>query len=338
MASKLEQLRGMTVVVADTGDIEAVRRLKPQDCTTNPTLLLRAVENPAYSYLVEEAVRWGRGNGGSADAVATAVCDRLAVSFGSELAKIIPGRISTEVDADLSFDTRATIDKARAVIAAYEARGVSRDRILIKFASTFEGIRAAETLQRDRIDCNLTLLFSLIQAAACADAAVFLISPFVGRILDWHLKAGGGPYTAEIDPGVASVRNIYAYYKAHGIGTSVMGASFRNAGEVEALAGCDRLTIAPALLDVLAADHGQLPRKLDPTRTGEAPARLILDERKFRFLLNQDAMATEKLAEGVRLFVKDLYALRALMRNILARADAALVVSRATRRRLLPVS
>jgi transaldolase len=323
MASKLEQLRGMTVVVADTGDVEAVRRLKPQDCTTNPTLLLKAVENPAYAHLVEEAVAWGRGKGRSAEAIAAAVCDRLAVSFGTELTKIVPGRVSTEVDADLSFDTRATVDKARAVIAAYAARGVSRDRILIKIASTFEGIRAAEILQREHIDCNLTLLFSLTQAAACADAGVFLISPFVGRILDWHVKSGGGPYTAETDPGVVSVRTIYAYYKTHGIGTAVMGASFRNAGEIEALAGCDRLTIAPALLDALAADDAHLARRLDPARPGEAPARLILDERKFRFLMNQDAMATEKLAEGIRLFAKDLHALRALVRNILARADAA---------------
>jgi transaldolase len=224
MASKLGQLREMTVVVADTGDIEAVRRLKPQDCTTNPTLLLKAVENAAYAHLVEEAVAWGRGKGGNPDAVAAAVCDRLAVSFGTELTKLVPGRVSTEVDADVSFDTRATVDKARAVIAAYEARGVTRDRVLIKIASTFEGIRAAETLQREHIDCNLTLLFSLAQAAACADAAVFLISPFVGRILDWHVKAGGGPYTAQTDPGVASVRAIYAYYRTHGIGTFVMGA------------------------------------------------------------------------------------------------------------------
>jgi transaldolase len=193
MASKLEQLRAMTVVVADTGDIEAVRRLKPQDCTTNPTLLLKAVESPAYAHLVEEAVAWGRGRGGGT----AAVCDRLAVSFGSELTKIVPGRVSTEVDADLSFDTRATLDRARAIITAYEARGVPRDRILIKIASTWEGIRAAEMLQREGIDCNLTLLFSLPQAAACADSGVFLISPFVGRIVDWHAKAGGGPYTAE---------------------------------------------------------------------------------------------------------------------------------------------
>ena len=323
MASKLDQLRSMTVVVADTGDIEAVRRLKPQDCTTNPSLLLKAVENPAYSHLVEDAVAWGRGQAGPPDAVAIAICDRLAVSFGAELANIVPGRVSIEADADLSFDTRATVDKARAIITACEAGGVPRDRILVKVASTFEGIRAAETLQRERIDCNLTLLFSLVQAAACADAGVFLISPFVGRILDWHVKAGGGPYTAETDPGVASVRNIYAYYKVHGFRTAVMGASFRNVGEIEALAGCDRLTIAPALLDALAAEHGDLPRRLDPSNPGDAPARLILDERTFRFLLNQDAMATERLAEGIRLFVKDLYALRVLMRTKLVRADAA---------------
>ncbi len=319
MASKLEQLRSMTVVVADTGDIDAVRRLKPQDCTTNPTLLLKAAENPAYAHLVEEAVIWGRRSG----ADATAVCDRLAVSFGTELAHIVPGRVSTEVDADLSFDTGATIDKARALIAAYAARGVARDRILIKIAATFEGIMAADVLQREGIDCNLTLLFSLPQAAACADAAVFLISPFVGRILDWHVKTGGGPYPADTDPGVASVRNIYAYYKAHGIRTAVMGASFRNVGEIEALAGCDRLTIAPALLDALAADAGPLPRRLDPAAPGPAPARLIQDERKFRFLLNQDAMASEKLSEGIRLFVKDLYALREKVHAMLSRADAA---------------
>jgi transaldolase len=310
----------MTVVVADTGDIEAVRRLKPQDCTTNPTLLLKAVENPAYAHLVEEAVAWGRGRGGGT----AAVCDRLAVSFGSELTKIVPGRVSTEVDADLSFDTRATLDRARAIIAAYEARGVPRDRILIKIASTWEDIRAAEMLQREGIDCNLTLLFSLPQAAACAASGVFLISPFVGRILDWHAKAGGGPYTAETDPGVRPpgpqhLRLLQGPWRRHR-GHGRLVPQYRG---IEALAGCDRLTIAPALMDALAADQGDLPRRLDPGRPGEAPARLVLDEKKFRHLLNQDAMATEKLAEGIRLFVKDLYALRALVRNILAQADAA---------------
>jgi transaldolase len=323
MPSKLDQLRAMTVVVADTGDLEAVRRLKPQDCTTNPTLLLKAVETPAYSHLVEEALAWGRRQGGSREAAVAAVCDRLAVSFGTELAGIVPGRVSTEVDADLSFDTEATVAKARDIIAAYAERGVGRERILIKIASTWEGIRAAEVLQRDGIDCNLTLLFSLTQAAACADAGVFLISPFVGRILDWHVKAGGGPYTGETDPGVLSVRRIYAYYKAHGVKTVVMGASFRNVGEIEALAGCDRLTISPALLDELASAQGELPRKLSPERSGDAPARLSLDEKSFRFALNEDAMATEKLAEGIRQFVKDLRSLRSLVARRLEEAKAA---------------
>jgi transaldolase len=323
MPSKLDQLRAMTVVVADTGDIEAVRRLKPQDCTTNPTLLLKAVESPASGHLVEEALAWGRRQGGAREGVVAAVCDRLAVGFGAELAGIVPGRVSTEVDADLSFDTGATVDKARAIIRAYEERGVGRERILIKVASTWEGIRAAEILQREGIDCNLTLLFSLAQAAACADAGVFLISPFVGRILDWHVKAGGGPYTGETDPGVQSVRRIYAYYKAHGVRTVVMGASFRNAGEIEALAGCDRLTISPALLDELAAAEGNLPRRLSPDASDEAPARLSLDEKAFRFALNEDAMATEKLAEGIRQFVKDLRSLKAVVARRLDEAKAA---------------
>ena len=323
MLSKLEQLRAMTVVVADTGDLEAVRRLKPQDCTTNPTLLLKAVETPAYGSLVEEALAWGRRQAGSREPVAAAVCDRLAVAFGAQLAGIVPGRVSTEVDADLSFDTPGTVDKARRIIGAYEERGVGRERILIKVASTWEGIRAAEILQRERIDCNLTLLFSLVQAAACADAGVFLISPFVGRILDWHVKAGGGPYSGETDPGVLSVRQIYAYYKAHGIKTVVMGASFRNIGEIEALAGCDRLTISPALLDELAKDGGDLPRKLSPEAIVAAPARLNLDEKAFRFALNEDAMATEKLAEGIRQFVKDLRSLRGLVARRLEEAKAA---------------
>ncbi|MEN5083211.1 transaldolase [Bosea sp. TWI1241] len=310
-ASKLEQLRAMTTVVADTGDIEAVRRLKPVDCTTNPTLLLKAVETPAYAGLVDEAIAWGAKQGGSG--AVEAVCDRLAVTFGTELTKIVPGRVSTEVDADLSFDTEATIAKARALVAAYAERGVGRERILIKIASTWEGIQAARVLQAEGIDCNLTLLFSLPQAVACADARAFLISPFVGRILDWYVKAGGGPYTAETDPGVVSVRAIYAYYKAYGIDTVVMGASFRNTGEIEALAGCDRLTIGPGLLDELAAATGDLPRKLSPEKPGEAPAKLSLDEKAFRFAMNEDAMATEKLAEGIRGFVKDLRGLRKLV-------------------------
>jgi transaldolase len=313
MTSRLSQLAAMTTIVADTGDIETVRRLKPVDCTTNPTLILKAVENPAYAGLVEEAVRWGRAQGGAREAQVHAICDRLAVSFGAELAGLVPGRVSTEVDADLSFDTFATIARARDIIADYESRGIGRERILIKIASTWEGIRAASALQAEGIDCNLTLLFSLVQAAAAADAGAFLISPFVGRILDWHVKAGGGPYTAETDPGVLSVRNIHAYYKANGVRTVVMGASFRNIGEIEALAGCDRLTISPALLDELAAAEGPLPRKLRAEGEGIWVDRIILDEATFRFQLNEDPMATEKLAEGIRGFVKDLRGLRTLI-------------------------
>ncbi|MFZ4531631.1 MAG: transaldolase [Alsobacter sp.] len=314
MPSKLDQLKSMTVVVADTGDIEAIRAFRPTDCTTNPTLILKAAQMPAYAAIVDEAVTWGRGTGGSREAVVAAVADRLAVSFGAELTRIVPGRVSTEVDADLSFDTQATVAKARAVIAAYAARGIGRERILVKIASTWEGIRAAAILQAEGIDCNLTLLFSLAQAAAAAEAGAFLISPFVGRILDWHVKAEGRSFGPEEDPGVLSVRRIYAYYKRHGHGTVVMGASFRNTGEIEALAGCDRLTIAPALLEALQADDGSLVLRLDPVAAAaEAPTRLATGEPAFRFALNEDAMATEKLAEGIRLFARDLRALHAMV-------------------------
>jgi transaldolase len=324
MTSKLDQLRAMTLVVADTGDIDAVRRLKPVDCTTNPTLLLKAAEAPAHAALLDEALAWGRRQGGGRDAVIGAVCDRLAVSVGAELAALVPGRVSTEVDADLSFEVDAMVAKARALIAAYEARGVGREKVLIKLAATWEGIRAAEALQREGIDCNLTLMFSSAQAFAAADAGAFLISPFVGRILDWHLKNGGGPYTGETDPGVQSVRAIYRAYKARGVATVVMGASFRNVGEIEALAGCDRLTISPALLDELAADEGALTRKLSPDAAGShAPDWESLDEAAFRYRLNADAMATEKLAEGIRQFVKDIEALRRLVGVRLEAAKAA---------------
>ncbi|MCS0494892.1 transaldolase [Ancylobacter mangrovi] len=323
MPSKLDQLRAMTVVVSDTGDIETVRRLKPQDCTTNPTLLLKAAEMPAYAHLVDEAIDWGKRQGGSHDGAVMATCDRLALNFGAELASIVPGRVSTEVDADLSFDTKATIAKAHSFIKAYEDRGVGRERILIKIASTWEGLRAAEVLQKEGIDCNLTLLFSLAQAVGAADAGAFLISPFVGRILDWHVKAGEGPFTPDTDPGVVSVRQIYAYYKKYGIKTVVMGASFRNTGEIEALAGCDRLTIGPALLDQLAADEGTLVRQLDPSNTEAAPAKVELDEKAFRFMLNEDQMATEKLSDGIRLFVKDLRTLRSMVAKRLEGAEAA---------------
>jgi transaldolase len=316
MASKLEQLASMSTVVSDTGDMEAIRTFKPTDATTNPTLILKAAQLPAYAHLVEEAVVWGRKGAASTHAVT----DRLAVNFGAELTKIVPGRVSTEVDADLSFDTAATIVKARSLIADYASRGVARERILIKVAGTWEGAQAAAALQKDGIDCNLTLIFSLTQAIACANAGAFLISPFVGRILDWHLKAGGGPYTAETDPGVVSVRAIYAYYKAYDISTVVMGASFRNIGEIEALAGCDRLTISPQLLDQLSKDQGPLVRKLSPDAAKSAPPRIALDEKLFRWMMNEDAMATEKLAEGIRTFNHDLGALRNLVGARLAAA------------------
>ncbi|MDQ0394515.1 transaldolase [Labrys monachus] len=313
MPSKLQQLRDMTVVVADTGDFDAIRDLKPIDCTTNPSLLLKAAQMPGYAHLIDEALAWGNKQGGAKEAIVAAVGDRLAVSFGSELTKIVPGRVSTEVDADLSFDTEGSIKKAHAIIADYQARGVSRDRVLIKLASTWEGIRAAEVLQKEGIDCNLTLLFSLAQALACADAGVFLISPFVGRILDWHVKAEGRTFTPEEDPGVLSVRSIYAAYKSRGVKTVVMGASFRSTGEIEALAGCDRLTISPDLLKKLDADQGTLVRQLSPENPGPAPEIQSYDEKAFRWAMNEDAMATEKLSEGIRTFAKDLHKLRELI-------------------------
>ena len=320
MTSKLDQLKSMTVVVADTGDMEAIRTFRPTDCTTNPTLVLKAAQMEAYESVVSDAITWGKKQAGGREAVAAAVADRLAVAFGTELSKLVPGRVSTEVDADLSFDTQKSVEKARAILAAYAVNGVPKERILIKIASTWEGIRAAEILQREGVDCNLTLLFSLAQAVACAKAGVFLISPFVGRILDWYAKAEGKTFTAEEDPGVLSVRQIYAYYKRHGHHTVVMGASFRNIGEIEALAGCDRLTIAPALLEQLAKDIGTMPRKLDPANAAKSGTDAIaVDEASFRWAMNQDAMSTEKLAEGIRGFAKDLGSLRTM---ILQRMDA----------------
>ncbi|WP_296747194.1 transaldolase [Mesorhizobium sp.] len=314
MVSKLEQLRAMTTVVADTGDIEAVARLKPTDCTTNPSIVLKAVGNAQFADTVAEAIAWGKRQSGDA---AAAVADRLAISVGAELAKLVPGRVSTEVDAHLSFDTQPSIAKGRSIVAAYDERGIARDRILIKLASTWEGIRAAEVLQKEGIDCNLTLLFSKAQAIACGDAGAFLISPFVGRILDWHVKATGNAFTPETDPGVRSVREIFAYYKSQGIPTVVMGASFRNVGEIEALAGCDRLTISPALLEELASDHGQLDRRLDADQV-PAMDRIEMSEAKFRWMMNEDQMASEKLAEGIRGFAKDLLTLRAMVQRQLA--------------------
>jgi transaldolase len=313
MGSKLAQLREMTVVVADTGDIEAIRVHRPVDCTTNPTLLLKAFALPALAPVVDEAFSWGRKQSGARPDVVSRVADRLAVSVGTELTRIVPGRVSTEVDASLSFDTAATVEKARAIISAYAEREVPKDRILIKIASTWEGIQAARVLQKEGIDCNLTLLFSLVQAMACADAGAFLISPFVGRILDWHVKNEGRKFEPEEDPGVRSVRAIYAAFKTRGIKTIVMGASFRSAGEVEALAGCDRLTISPALLEELARDQGVLTRKLSPENPGTPPPVPAVDERSFRWAMNEDAMATEKLSEGIRLFAADLRKLHSLI-------------------------
>ena len=316
MPNKLEQLRAMSTVVADTGDMDSMRAFKPTDATTNPSLILKASEMPGYARLVEEAIHWGRRQG----AVVGDVTDRVAINFGSEITKIVPGRVSTEVDADLSFDTEGTVAKAKKLIALYEERGIHKDRILIKVASTWEGMEAVRRLQADGIDCNMTLIFSLAQAIAAADAKAFLVSPFVGRILDWHVKAGGGPYDGDSDPGVKSLRSIYAYYKAYGIKTVVMGASFRNTGEIEALAGCDRLTISPHLLEALSKEEGELPRRLDPEHPGLAPPRIAMDEKHFRWMLNEDQMATEKLSDGIRIFNHDLQALRTMVEQRLAAA------------------
>ncbi len=317
MPNKLEQLRAMSTVVADTGDMESIGVFRPTDATTNPSLILKASEMPGYARLVEEAIVWGRQQGALIDEVT----DRVAVNFGSELTKIVPGRVSTEVDADLSFDTEGAVAKAKKLIGLYEQRGVGREHILIKVASTWEGMEAVRQLQAEGIDCNMTLIFSLAQAIAAADAKAFLVSPFVGRILDWHVKAGGGPYDADSDPGVKSVRSIYAYYKAYGIKTVVMGASFRNTGEIEALAGCDRLTISPHLLEALSKEEGDLPRRLDLEHPGLAPPRIAMDEKRFRWMLNEDQMATEKLSDGIRIFNHDLQALRTMVEQRLAAAS-----------------
>ena len=314
MNSKLAQLKQITVVVADTGNIEGIRKLKPIDCTTNPSIILKTLSSAGAEDLFDEAMLWGARQVGSQEAITKAIADRLAVSVGARLAAEVPGRVSTEVDADLSFNVAASIEQAKRIIADYEQRGVGRERVLIKLAATWEGIKAAEALQKEGIDCNLTLIFSLAQAIACANAGVFLISPFVGRIFDWHTMTTGKTYTAETDPGVLSVKTIYNYYKSNNIRTIVMGASFRNAGEIEALAGCDRLTIAPALLEELEADNGTLTRQLAPENVPTLKP-VSMSEERFRWAMNEDAMATEKLAEGIRLFAKDLNALRTIIRK-----------------------
>lgn len=309
--NKLEQLKQMTVVVADTGELKAIAEYKPQDATTNPSLLLKVAQDEQYKDYIKQAVTSANGN--LQDAV-----DHFAVDIGCEILKLIPGRVSTEVDARLSFDTAATAEKARNLIALYEARGIAKERILIKIASTWEGIQAAAQLEKEGINCNLTLLFGFAQAVACAEANVFLISPFVGRILDWH-KANGEKqeYAPDEDPGVISVTKIYNYYKQHGYNTIVMGASFRNAGEIEALAGCDYLTIGPNYLEELRNDNGDLPRKLSADNTGGAQEKLSLDEKTFRWMMNEDQMATEKLAQGIRAFAVDQVKLEELVKPYL---------------------
>jgi transaldolase len=313
MESQLDALRRYTTVVADTGDIEAIRKYRPTDATTNPTLILKAVQREEYRYILEQILR------DHPHANETEKTNRLLVAFGKEILQIIPGRVSTEVDARLSFDVNGSIDRAHDLIALYEQSGISRDRVLIKLASTWEGIQAAKELQSEGIRCNMTLLFSLPQAVACAQAKVQLISPFVGRIYDWYKKSAGDQWdelasAGANDPGVKSVRRIYEYYKAYDIPTEIMGASFRNAGQIRALAGCDLLTISPELLDELSKNTDPLERALDPESARlHRPPREATDEVAFRMGLNDDAMATEKLAEGIRNFCADAIKLDALL-------------------------
>jgi len=304
----LEQLRSMTVVVADTGDIETIAQYKPRDTTTNPSLLYKAAQMPAYGRLVAKAVDYARSRGGSRTEQIQACTDALAIGFGKEILQIIPGRVSTEVDARLSFDREATVRKAQHLIKLYESEGIDRKRILIKIASTWEGIQAAEELEKQGIHCNLTLLFSFPQAVACAHAKVTLISPFVGRIYDWYLKERGvKEIPAADDPGVQSVQQIYAYFKKFGYKTEVMGASFRNTGEIIELAGCDLLTISPELLGELQKAEGTLERRLSPEAAQNADIpEVSMDEKTFRWMLNEDPMATEKLSDGIRRFAADL--------------------------------
>ena len=312
--SKLDQLRSMTDVVADTGDIEAIKKYAPLDATTNPSLLLKAAALPHYQTLLNDAVTWAGAQSSDSQQQLSDAGDKFAVAIGQEILSIIPGRVSTEVDARLSFDTAATIEKAHRVIDLYEQSGISRERILIKIASTWEGIKAAEHLEKEGINCNLTLLFGFSQAAACADAGVFLISPFVGRILDWYkANTDKKEYAAHEDPGVISVTEIFNFYKANNYNTVVMGASFRNIGEIESLAGCDRLTISPNLLEELANDNGVLPQMLK-SDTGSVIAKPTNSQSAFRWGMNEDAMATQKLAEGIRNFAADQVKLEQLLK------------------------
>ncbi|MBY8072379.1 transaldolase [Vibrio fluvialis] len=304
MSNKLEQLRKLTTVVADTGEIDAIKKYQPEDATTNPSLILKAAQIAEYAPLIDQAIEYAKSQTSDKAEQVQEACDMLAVNIGKEILKTIPGRISTEVDARLSYDTEGSIVKARKLIKMYNDAGISNDRILIKLASTWEGIRAAEVLEKEGINCNLTLLFSFAQARACAEAGVFLISPFVGRIMDWYKAKEARDFEAQEDPGVLSVSKIYNYYKQHGYKTVVMGASFRNIGEILELAGCDRLTIAPSLLAELEAAEGEVVEKLvDSNGTQERPAAMTHSE--FLWEHNLDAMAVEKLAEGIRNFAVD---------------------------------
>ncbi len=312
--TQLDQLKKLTTVVADTGDFEAMKAFKPQDATTNPSLILQAATKAEYRPLIDQAINEHKNSGLSGQALTDAVLDRILILFGLEILKIVPGRVSTEVDARLSFDTQGTVDKALQLIAAYEKEGISRDRVLIKIASTWEGIKAAEILEKQGIHCNLTLLFSFAQAVACAEAKVQLISPFVGRILDWHKASTGKDYQGDEDPGVISVKAIFNYYKKFGYKTEVMGASFRNKGEIIALAGCDLLTISPGLLAELAASEETIEPKLTAASAQSDPVEKIsLDEKTYRLMFNEDAMATEKTAQGIRNFAADIVKLEKLV-------------------------
>ncbi len=318
MSNQLASLRDITTVVADTGDIDAIKKYQPVDATTNPSLLLKAASLPQYASLIDDAVAWAKLQSNDSEQQLTDAADKLSVAIGKEISSKIPGRISTEVDARLSFDKAATIEKAERLVQLYEDAGVDKSRILIKMASTWEGIQAAEELEKKGIQCNLTLLFSFAQARACAEAGVFLISPFVGRILDWYkTSTGKTEYAAHEDPGVVSVTSIYNYYKEHGYKTVVMGASFRNIGEIQQLAGCDRLTISPALLEELANEPGELEVKLVDTGASKPPGDR-LTESEFRWAMNEDAMATEKLSEGIRNFAADQVKLEVLLREKLS--------------------
>lgn len=307
MKNKLEQLKTMTTVVSDTGDIDAIKQYLPTDATTNPSLILAAVQKPQYRHLIDDAVSYAKSKGKSPAEVRTLLMDKLFINFGLEILKIIPGRISTEVDARLSFDIEGSIEKAHSLIKLYEASGIGKERILIKLASTWEGAQAAKRLEKEGVHCNMTLLFSLPQAIACAEAQATLVSPFVGRILDWYKKNENvSGYAPAEDPGVKSVTQIYYYFKKFGYKTQIMGASFRNADEILELAGCDLLTISPQFLEELTKAQGEVPRKLDPKDAVAHDIKKIqLDEKTFRLQLNNDAMATEKLSEGIRKFAED---------------------------------